>query len=122
MKAQDVAQKAAAYFRSQSGLTRLLAGCVEKYRRHGRLAGGVMLPKASEEERQALEALRRRLEAEETLLISLREVALALQDTCCRSRLGSGFAGICRMKNFFLGRRCALWPKSSEICFSAAPA
>lgn len=83
MKAQDVAQKAAAYFRSQSGLTRLLAGCVEKYRRHGRLAGKVMLSKASEEERQALEAfLRRRLEAEETLLISLREVALALQATC----------------------------------------
>ena len=83
MKAQETAQKAAAYFRSQPGLARLLAGCVEKYRRHGRLAGKVMLPKASEEERQALEAfLRRRLEAEENLLISLREVALALQDTC----------------------------------------
>ncbi len=82
MSEKEAVREAAAYFRTQPGLARLLARCLEKYRSLGRLSGKVTLEKPSETERQAVEALlRRRCDHEGRLSVSLKELQQALRET-----------------------------------------
>ena len=80
-KGKELLTEAAAYFQTRPGLSRLLDGFVEKYRRLGRLGGKVILDHVAPEEKAALEAFfRRRLPAGK-LAISVQMFRQALAET-----------------------------------------